>query len=191
MNRRLISRILAGLSLAARRQDRDRHGPFVGNFRFEREKFIDEPFLSPDGRKLFFVADLPLPPTSMYFASTRTDSGKVATDGKIYRAALLNGKYATAELLPGLVNREDAGDPCIAPDESHLVFSSWRKGGYGGTGLYLSRRGANGDWSQPINLGPTINTPFEEVGPRISSDGKCLFSHRRDKWQNATSSDIY
>jgi hypothetical protein len=200
--------------------------PFVRNFRFEREKFIGEPFLSPDGRKLFFVADLPPDiwvseqgedggwhaavkldapvnsyagewnPTlsargTMYFASTRTDSGKVAPDGKIYRATLANGKYVTAEPLPGLINREDAGDPCIAPDESYLVFSSWRKGGYGGTDLYLSRRGANGDWSQPLNLGPTINTPHEEVGPRISADGKYLFFHRRDKWQNATSSDIY
>lgn len=200
--------------------------PFVRNFRFEREKFIGEPFLSPDGRKLFFVADLPPDiwmsekkedgtwnaavkldapvnsyagewnPTlsargTMYFASTRTDSGKVAPDGKIYRAPLVNGKYGTAEPLTGLINREDAGDPCISPDESFLVFSSWRKGGYGGTDLYLSRRGANGDWSQPVNLGPTINTPFEEVGPRISADGKYLFFHRRDKWQNATSSDIY
>ncbi len=200
--------------------------PFVRNFRFARERFIGEPFLSPDGRKLFFVADLPPDiwvsekkadgawneavrldapvnsyagewnPTlsargTMYFASTRTDSGKVAPDGKIYRASLVNGRYALAEPLPGLINREDAGDPCIAPDESYLVFSSWRKGGYGGTDLYLSRRGANGEWAQPVNLGSVINTPFEEVGPRISADGKYLFFHRRDKWQNATSSDIY
>ena len=199
---------------------------FARNFRFEREKFIGEPFLSPDGRKLFFVADLPPDiwvserekdgtwkaaarldapvnsyagewnPTlsargTLYFASTRTDSGKVAPDGKIYRAPLVNGTYGAAEPLPGRINREDAGDPCIAPDESYLVFSSWREGGYGGTDLYLSRRAANGEWSQPVNLGPAINTPFEEVGPRISADGKYLFFHRRDRWQNATASDIY
>ncbi len=58
----------------------------------------------------------------------------------------MNGKYDAAEPLPGLINREDAGDPCVAPDESYLVFASWRKGGYGGTDLYLSRRGANGAW---------------------------------------------
>lgn len=128
---------------------------------------------------------------TLYFASTRTDEGAVSTDGKIYKAELIEGNYPKIEMLKGEINKEDAGDPCISPNEEYLVFSSWRKGGYGGTDLYVSHRDENGEWTQPVNLGATINTPYEEVGPRISPDEKYLFFHRRDKWENATYSDIY
>ena len=192
----------------------------IKNFSFAKQPFIGEPFLSPDGGELYFVAgiqpdiwmskrdkhadwmqpvllDSPVnskagewnPSVSkrgtLYFASTRTDSGR------LYKAERIGGVYSKVEILKGAINEDDAGDPCIAPDESFLVFSSWKKGGYGGTDLYVSTRQKDGSWSAPVNLGATINTPEEEVGPRISPDGNYLFFHRRDKWQNATASDIY
>ncbi len=128
---------------------------------------------------------------TLYFASKRSDDGRVAEDHKIYKSPLINGKYQNVTLLKGAVNSEDASDPCIAPDESFMVFASKRKGGFGGTDLYISRRGKNDEWSTPVNLGNKVNTAVEEVGPRISPDGKYLFFYRRDKWENATSSDIY
>ncbi len=56
-----------------------------------------------------------------------------------------------------------------------LFFTSNRKGGYGGLDIYYSVKGSNNDWGQAINLGPTINTKYNEETPFITSDGKTLY----------------
>ncbi|HTF80889.1 MAG TPA: OmpA family protein, partial [Cytophagales bacterium] len=50
-----------------------------------------------------------------------------------------------------------------------------RPGGLGGKDLYKSLKADNGDWGDAINLGPTINTPYDEDGPFIHPDGVTLF----------------
>lgn len=56
-----------------------------------------------------------------------------------------------------------------------LYFASKRPGGYGGLDIYMSIRIEEDTWSQPINLGKEINTPFDETAPIISSSGKSLY----------------
>ena len=46
--------------------------------------------------------------------------------------------------------------PCVSADGSSIIFSSDRKGGYGGTDLYEIKK-INNKWSDPVNLGPIIN----------------------------------
>ncbi len=58
--------------------------------------------------------------------------------------------------------------------DSILIFSSARAGGYGGYDLYMSIL-RNDEWTQPVNLGPKINTPFNEVSPFIANDGLSLY----------------
>ncbi len=54
-------------------------------------------------------------------------------------------------------------------NDSTIVFASIRDGGYGGYDLYIMHK--TGDsWSIPRNLGPTINSPYNERSPYISSD---------------------
>ncbi|MDV7391617.1 hypothetical protein RZS08_09705, partial [Arthrospira platensis SPKY1] len=55
-----------------------------------------------------------------------------------------------------------------------LLFSSQRPGGYGGYDLYLSIY-SRGAWSEPQNLGPRINTPYDERSPFLSVDGRTLY----------------
>lgn len=59
-------------------------------------------------------------------------------------------------------------------NDSTLVFASKRKGGYGGYDLYVSYM-VNNYWSSPINLGPEVNGPFDEVSPFITNDGMVLY----------------
>jgi hypothetical protein len=59
-------------------------------------------------------------------------------------------------------------------DGNKLIFASDRPGGYGGLDLYLSVK-VNGDWGPAINLGPEINTPFNEDRPFLVNNGKSLF----------------
>ena len=52
--------------------------------------------------------------------------------------------------------------PCLSPDKRDLYFTSRRFGGYGGSDLYVSHLQPDGIWSEPENLGPTINTADDD-----------------------------
>lgn len=65
--------------------------------------------------------------------------------------------------------------PSISPNGDVLYFSSNRKGGFGGLDLYKSKRQADGTWSIPENLGPTINTAKNEKSPFIHPDSESLY----------------
>ena len=59
-------------------------------------------------------------------------------------------------------------------NDSTILFSSNRPGGYGGQDLYVTYRSGK-IWSKPKNLGPSVNSKYDEVSPYISKDGKTLF----------------
>ena len=64
---------------------------------------------------------------------------------------------------------------CLTADGKTLYFVSEReKGGFGHGDIYVSKL-VNGEWTKPENLGPTINTEYDEVGVYIHPDGKTLF----------------
>ncbi len=65
-------------------------------------------------------------------------------------------------------------DPFISPDESYLLFSSYRRSGHGNADLFISFK-VNGEWSKAINLGEKINSSGKDYCPWVSRDGKYLF----------------
>ena len=71
--------------------------------------------------------------------------------------------------------RHFEGNPFVASDERFLLFKSARPGGYGATDLYVSFKQKDDSWGEPINLGPEINSPENELEPRLSTDWKYLF----------------
>ncbi|MBS1637173.1 MAG: PD40 domain-containing protein [Bacteroidetes bacterium] len=87
-----------------------------------------------------------------------------------------SGMFSKPEKLDKTIN--SGGDEIaasITEDGSILYFASNRKEGFGGTDIYACRRLANGKWAQPQNLGPDVNTPYDEDFPNISPDGKTLY----------------
>ena len=62
------------------------------------------------------------------------------------------------------------GYPSINEDGTVLYFASDRPGGFGLYDIYKMIKDEEGNWSDPINLGPTINTPFNESYPYIAGD---------------------
>jgi outer membrane protein OmpA-like peptidoglycan-associated protein/tetratricopeptide (TPR) repeat protein len=64
--------------------------------------------------------------------------------------------------------------PSMSSDGKTLYFASNRKGGFGGTDIWRSSLGDKG-WSDPINLGPKINTSEDEQFPFIHPDGKTMY----------------
>jgi Tol biopolymer transport system component len=82
-------------------------------------------------------------------------------------------------------------DPFISKDGLSLYFGSARSGGFGGTDIWVSRRGAaSAYWGLPENLGAAINTPFNDGAPALSVDGHyLLFNSNRPGGFGA--SDLY
>lgn len=66
--------------------------------------------------------------------------------------------------------------PALTADGKTLYFASDKLGGYGGTDIYIAVRDANGKFGNPQNLGPEVNSPFDEKFPFIASDGTLYFS---------------
>jgi tetratricopeptide (TPR) repeat protein len=61
----------------------------------------------------------------------------------------------------------------VSESGTQLIFASDRPGGFGGLDLYISQR-VNGNWGPAVNLGPQINTPFNEDRPFLVNNGKTL-----------------
>lgn len=59
-------------------------------------------------------------------------------------------------------------------NDQTIIFSSKRAGGYGGYDLYVTYL-ENDSWTVPINLGPEINSQYDEVSPFLAKSGKKLF----------------
>ncbi len=66
------------------------------------------------------------------------------------------------------------GMPSLSSDNRELFFVSDREGGMGGKDIWVSRF-QDGLWQIPENLGPEVNTPFDETAPFIASDNKTLY----------------
>ena len=63
----------------------------------------------------------------------------------------------------------------VTDDGSLMIFASDRPGGLGGLDLYVRRRLENGQWGEPENMRPDINTPFNEDRPFLTAEGNRLF----------------
>jgi Tol biopolymer transport system component len=110
---------------------------------------------------------------TLYFVGHYEDGGN---NYGIYKSELIEGAYQKPELLPENINTEFVDwTPYISPNETYLLFSSLRPGGYGSGDLYISYRNQDNTWSDPINLGKTINSKDNERYPYVSPDGKYLF----------------
>lgn len=62
-----------------------------------------------------------------------------------------------------------------SPDGQTLLFAADLPGGYGDLDLYVSHRQADGRWSEPRNLGPTLNTFGAERTPWLAEDRETLY----------------
>jgi hypothetical protein len=120
----------------------------------------------------------------LYFA--RDINGKVL----IHKAERVNGEYKKAAKLKAAFNY-DCGDQVFSKNMDYIIFASPRQGGFGNNDLYVAFKKDNGEWTDGTNMGPEINTEGFELAPYISPDNKYLFFTRRDKYDNASTSDIY
>ena len=109
--------------------------------------------LSADGQKAYFYKD-----EDLYYSTLigETWSALIPFGGDI------NSKHFETHIA-------------FSSDESILYFVSDRPGGYGGKDIYRCVKLPNGNYGAPFNLGPNINTKYDEDAPYLHPDGKKLF----------------
>lgn len=97
--------------------------------------------------------------------------------GDIYYCnQLSNGGWGPPVPLPGIINSSfEEKSITISKDGKTLYFSSNRPNGLGGTDLYKATKDSKGEWANVKNLGPRVNTPFDEEGPFIDYDLATLY----------------
>lgn len=72
-------------------------------------------------------------------------------------------------------NNSDLQSMCISSDGKIIIMSIESFSTYGAEDLYVSFLQDKGTWSEPRNLGPTVNTKFQEMTPRLADDQVTLF----------------
>ena len=96
--------------------------------------------------------------------------------GNLYYSRMEDGRWLPATKMgENISTKYWESHASFSNDGKLLYFTSNRKGGYGGLDIYLSERQADGKWGVPVNLGPAINTPYNEECPYISEDGQTLY----------------
>ncbi|HEY7161368.1 MAG TPA: OmpA family protein, partial [Acidobacteriota bacterium] len=123
-------------------------------------------------------------PSSEYYPSiTINDSLFVFTrrgagirEDFVQSTILPNHQYSRSKIISGSINEEPSkGAINISQDGDWLVFAgNFPSSGLGNFDLYISYQTPQG-WSEPINLGPQINTEFWESSPSLSSDKSTLY----------------
>ena len=112
----------------------------------------------------------------LYF--TRCESGKREKKGCIIMYSRRNGdKWSDPKNIGILPDSLVAAHPAISADGLTLYFVSDIAGGFGKKDIWkATREKTGGTWSKPVNLGPDINTPGDELFPYLREDGTLYFS---------------
>jgi outer membrane protein OmpA-like peptidoglycan-associated protein len=104
---------------------------------------------------------------------------KHAKDGeqkmKLYSAQKNGESWADATPLPINSDEYDDCHPSISIEGDKLFFASDRPGGFGGMDLYVTFK-IGDSWSEPLNLGPSINTTSNEAFPFLHADNTLYFA---------------
>lgn len=119
-------------------------------------------FLSDDAQKFYIFRSVP------------------GDEGTLYMSELDGNQWGTPEKLYGKINSPWwEGSISISADGRIAYFSSERPGGFGGKDLYTAELLEDGSWGNIKNLGPFVNTKYDEDAPFIHPSGEfMLFSSK-------------
>ena len=122
--------------------------------------------ISPDGLELYFG-----------FADPKAPEGHDIYDIWVAKRNSVNEPWTEPRPLGPNINSEAAdGAPWLSSDGLSLYFGSRRPGSYGRMDLWVAKRlTLTSPWSEPENLGQTVNTPQDEYHPSLTKDGLTMY----------------
>ena len=108
-------------------------------------------------------------------AEAPTDADRSAVEPRFNSSA--GPEWSAPVNLGPVVNSPQLDqNPAVSADGLSLYFQSTRPGGLGGADIWVTRRASrHAPWEPPVNVGPPVNTPFQDDAPALSPDGHLLF----------------
>lgn len=117
-----------------------------------------QPTLASDGKTLYFASD--------------RKGGRGGVDLYVTVKDIVSGVWSKPENLGPVINTSnDEKTPFVHSDFQTLYFSSDGQPGVGGFDIFYSRKGEDGKWGEPKNIGIPINTNADDLGFFVSTDG--------------------
>lgn len=114
-----------------------------------------------------------------YSGNIKSEKSKKATNKLQIYVSRKNGMDWSTPEVASFCNQEYSNfHPALSKDNNLIVFCSDMPGGFGGVDLY-SCRFENGQWSKPLNLGASVNSPSNELFPYLSDNQILYFSSNR------------
>ena len=142
---------------------------------FCKDLECSNPVFSPDGKKLFFTSQVV--ESDQYYISLW------------YVEKTTNG-WSKRKKIDSILNFGKVGYQVSISKDNTMYFRSNNEGGFGGGDIY-SVKFINGEYSQPENLGPIINTDNIEASPFISSNESFLLFRRVVRKENGNVMDFF
>jgi outer membrane protein OmpA-like peptidoglycan-associated protein len=98
-------------------------------------------------------------------------------DGDIWQTHLNGDKWSKPEHMSDKINGSKSHESTVSvgPDNRTLYFISDRPGGLGGRDIWKTVMNEKGKWTDAVNMGPTLNTEYDEEGVDILPDGKTMY----------------
>jgi Tol biopolymer transport system component len=136
-----------------------------------------DPFITADGRKFFFISSRPV-------------DGKSKQDTDIWMMESTATGLSEPKHL-GIPINSDTNEwfPTVA-NNGTLYFGSERSGGKGRADIWRSKL-INGKYSEPENLGDTINSAASEVEPFIAPDESFMIFAAAGRADSKGAFDLY
>ena len=128
------------------------------------------------------TATISMDGNTMYFTRNNFFKGRLKSSKdkqvklKIYKATKKQDSWVNIKELPFNGNQYSTAHPTLSPDGKKLYFSSDMPGTFGMSDIWFVYIFENDTYSQPINLGPNVNTEFRESFPFIDSENNFYFS---------------
>ncbi|MBC8052394.1 MAG: PD40 domain-containing protein [Sphingobacteriaceae bacterium] len=132
--------------------------------------------ISPDGMYLFFTG------CNRPDGAGKCDIYVCKREGKDWSKPF--------NLGPQINSRNWESQPSVSANGRTLYFVSDRAGGFGGEDIWKTELQGSGSWSTPVNLGPNINTRYNEYAPFIHHDDNTLY-FASDGWPGFGNEDLF
>lgn len=156
----------------------DESGMYYEDIYFSRRKYgvwqepemMDETINKPSHDAVLYVS-----PDGQYMLIFRASSATL-TEGGIYETKLEGEKWSEPTLLNADINSNYwVTDVSLSADGTSMFFTSDSPGGSGGRDIWQMKRLPGGEWANVQNLGPVLNTEYDEEAPYLHPDGKTLY----------------
>lgn len=137
------------------------------------QSITDEgPFcFTPDGKQIYFTR-------SIDSGKRARKRGSINNNNGIFIADRSAGGWANIRQFEYNDPLWQTAHPCISQDGKKLFFASNTPGGQGMSDIYMCEW-IDGKWSEPVNLGPEVNSPAADLYPWFSTTGELYFASDR------------